>query len=91
VAFWQQLFCPEFDPKRHLIYNTCIEAKKESKMHITTAIAQLQKEAEFLGLGLLETLQDIQKEGSMVYSNKTMQAYRVFTAQGRQLFAPVAE
>jgi hypothetical protein len=60
-------------------------------MHITTAIAQLQKEADFLGLDLLETLQDIQKEGSMVYGNKTMQAYRLFMAQGFELFAPVAE
>jgi hypothetical protein len=60
-------------------------------MHITTAITQLQKEADFLGLDLLETLQDIQKEGSMVYSNKTMQAYRLFMAQGFELFAPVAE
>ncbi len=58
-------------------------------MQITTAIAQLKKEQEFLGLGLLELLQDIQKEGRMVYSEKTMQAYQVFMAEGARMFAPV--
>ena len=57
-------------------------------MQITTAIAQLKKEQEFLGLGLLELLQDIQKEGRMVYSEKTMQAYQVFMAEGARMFAP---
>jgi hypothetical protein len=37
----------------------------------------------------LELLQDIQKEGRMVYSEKTMQAYRVFVAEGARMFAPV--
>ena len=60
-------------------------------MNITTAIAQLKKEQEFLGLGLLELLSDIQKDGRMVYSEKTMQAYRVFMAEGAKMFAPVAE
>lgn len=60
-------------------------------MNITTAIAQLNKEQEFLGLGLLELLQDIQKNGQMVYSEKTMQAFRVFMAEGARMFAPVAE
>jgi hypothetical protein len=58
-------------------------------MNITTAIAQLNREQEFLGLGLLELLQDIQTEGRMVYSEKTMQAYRVFMAKGARMFAPV--
>jgi hypothetical protein len=31
-------------------------------MQITTAIKQIQKEADFLGIPLLETLQDIQKK-----------------------------
>jgi hypothetical protein len=30
-------------------------------MQITTAIKQIQKEAEFQGMGLLETLQDIKQ------------------------------
>ena len=60
-------------------------------MNITTAITQLKKEQEFLGLGLLELLADIQKDGRMVYSEKTMQAYQVFMAEGAKMFAPVAE
>ena len=58
-------------------------------MQITTAIAQLNKEQEFLGLGFLELLQDIQKNGAMVYSEKTMTAFRVFMVQGSKMFAPV--
>ena len=60
-------------------------------MDITTAIAQLNKERAFLGLGMLELLDDIEKNGEMVYSEKTMRAYRVFMRQATQLFAPVAE
>jgi hypothetical protein len=60
-------------------------------MKIETAIAQLKKEQEFLGLGLLELLADIQKDGRMVYSEKTMQAYRIFMVEGAKMFAPVAE
>jgi hypothetical protein len=55
-------------------------------MDITTAIAQINQEAEHLGLGLLETLLDIQERGEMVYSDKTMRAYRVFMAQGANFF-----
>jgi hypothetical protein len=58
-------------------------------MQIATAIAQLKKEQDFLGMGLLEVLQDIQKHGRMVYSEKTMQAYQVFMAEGARMFAPV--
>ena len=58
-------------------------------MQITTAIKQIQKEAEFQGMGLLETLQDIQKNGRMVYSERTMEAFVVFMQQGQEMFAPV--
>jgi hypothetical protein len=58
-------------------------------MQITTAIKQIQKEAEFQGMGLLETLQDIQKHGRMLYSERTMEAFVVFMQQGQELFAPV--
>ena len=58
-------------------------------MQIATAIAQLNKEQEFLGLGFLELLQDIQKNGAMVYSEKTMTAFGVFMVQGRKMFATV--
>ena len=56
-------------------------------MKIETAIKQLNKEQAFLGLGLLELLKDIDKVGAMVYSEKTMEAYRVFMDEGSKLFA----
>ena len=58
-------------------------------MQITTAIKQIQKEADFQGMGLLETLQDIRKNGRMMYSERTMEAFVVFVQQGQELFAPV--
>ena len=58
-------------------------------MQITTAIKQIQKEADFMGMGLLEVLQDIQKHGKMLYCEKTMEAFVVFMQQGQELFAPV--
>ena len=58
-------------------------------MQIATAVKQIQKEADFLGMPLLETLQDIQKNGRMVYSERTMEAFVVFMQQGQALFAPV--
>jgi hypothetical protein len=60
-------------------------------MKITTAIEQLNKERDFLGIGFLELLQDIQKHGRMVYSEKTMQAFSVFMAEGSKMFATVEE
>lgn len=59
-------------------------------MKIETAIGILNKEREFLGLGFLELLQDIQSEGKMVYSEKTMEAFERFMVDGRKMFA-VAE
>ena len=60
-------------------------------MQIATAINHLQKEAEFQGMGLLETLQDIKQHGRMLYSESTMEAFVVFMQQGQSLFAPVDE
>ena len=60
-------------------------------MKITTAIEQLNRERDFLGLGFLEVLQDIQKLGRMVYSERTMIAFSVFMAEGAKLFATVDE
>ena len=57
-------------------------------MQIATAIKQLQKEAEFLGMPLLETLQFI-KQNPLAQPQKTLEAYRVFTGEGAKLFAPV--
>jgi hypothetical protein len=56
-------------------------------MKITNAISILEKERNFLGLGLLELLQDVQKNGRMVYSNQVVEATSVFMAEGVKLFA----
>jgi hypothetical protein len=58
-------------------------------MQIATAIKQIQKEADFQGMSLLETLQDIKQHGRMMYSERTMQAFVVFTQQAKELFEPV--
>jgi hypothetical protein len=60
-------------------------------MKITTAISILEKERNFLSIGFLEVLQDIQKHGRMVYSEKTMEAFSVFMDEGAKLFATVDE
>jgi len=60
-------------------------------MKIETAIGILNKEREFLGLGFLELLQDIQKYGKMIYSERVMEAFERFMVDGRKMFAPVAE
>ena len=57
-------------------------------MQIATAIKHLQKEAEFMGMPLLETLQFIQKN-PLAQPQKTMDAYRVFMAAGATMFSPV--
>ncbi len=59
-------------------------------MKIETAIGILEKERQFLGMGFLELLQDIQKHGKMIYSEKTMQAFERFMIDGRRMFASVA-
>ena len=60
-------------------------------MQIITAIKQIQKEAEFQGMGLLETLQDIKQHGKMLYCEKTMAAFVVLMQRGQEMFAPVDE
>jgi hypothetical protein len=60
-------------------------------MQITTAIKQIQKEADFQGMGLLEVLQDIKQHGRMMYSERTMEAFVVLMQQGQEMFAPVDE
>jgi hypothetical protein len=49
------------------------------------------KRSRLSGHALLETLQDIQKNGRMMYSERTMEAFVVFMQQGQALFAPVDE
>ena len=58
-------------------------------MKLQTAIAQLNKEVEFMGVSLLEVLQDIQKHGKMLYCEKTMEAYRVFITAPSAMFQTV--
>ena len=64
-------------------------------MKIETAIKILNKEREFLGMGFLSLLLDIQKEQStfpnMVYSQKVIEAYNRFMVDGQKMFEPVAE
>jgi len=57
-------------------------------MQIATAIKQIQKESEFLGMGFLETMQFIQKT-PLAHPQKTMEAYRVIIENGSKMFAPV--
>jgi hypothetical protein len=71
-------------------YNTCIVIKKEPEMQTATAIKQIQKDAEFLGLGFLEMMQFI-KVNPMAQTQKTMEAYRVVMCEGARMFAPVDE
>ena len=56
-------------------------------MKIETAIGILEKERQFLGMGFLELLQDIQKDGRMVYSEKVMEAFERFMIDGRRMFS----
>jgi len=58
-------------------------------MQIATAVKHLQNEANFQGMPFLDTLQDIQKHGKMLYCERTMEAFVVFMQQGQELFAPV--
>jgi hypothetical protein len=58
-------------------------------MKITTAFNVIQKEANFLGMPMLETLEDIKKHGRMVYSEKTMEAFNVIFKAGQSMFAEV--
>ena len=59
----------------------------ERNMKIETAIGILEKERNFLGIGFLELLQDIQKYGKMIYSERTMEAFDRFMIDGRKMFA----
>lgn len=56
-------------------------------MKIATAISQIQKEAEFLGLGFLEMMQFIQKS-PLAQPQKTIEAYKVVMSEGAKMFAP---
>jgi hypothetical protein len=48
-------------------------------MKLTTAIAVLEKDAKFLGMNFLDFIKFV-KSNPMAQTQKTMEAYRVFTA-----------
>jgi hypothetical protein len=52
-------------------------------MKMQTAIKQIQKECDFQGLGFVEVLEDIQKYGRMLYSEKIMDAYQTVIFNGQ--------
>ena len=52
-------------------------------MKMQTAINQIQKECDFMGLGFVEVLEDIQKHGKMLYCEKTMDAYQTVISNGQ--------
>lgn len=56
-------------------------------MKIETAINILEKERNFLGMGFLELLKDIQKHGRMIYSERVIEAFERFMIDGRKMFA----
>jgi len=55
----------------------------QCNMKMQTAIKQIQKEADFQGLTFIEVLEDIQKYGKMLYSEKTMDAYQTVIFNGQ--------
>ena len=46
-------------------------------MKLATAIKQINKEAAFIGWSGPAIIEDIAKHGRMLYSERTMEAYRV--------------
>lgn len=46
-------------------------------MKVTTAIKQLQKQCEFLGLSFSELLNDLEKY-PLAFPNRTIEAYKVY-------------
>ena len=46
-------------------------------MKTITAMSVIQKEARFLGMSIVEVMQDVQKHGRMMYSDRVVEAVRV--------------
>jgi hypothetical protein len=67
-------------------YNNHIVSKKEQVMKISTAIAVLQKDADFLGMPFLDFLKFV-KTNPMAQTQKTMEAFRVFEADAYRFFS----
>ena len=73
-------------PEQALILPLKFVVKKEQVMKISTAIAVLQKDADFLGMPLLDFLKFV-KTNPMAQTQKTLEAYRVFEVQAAEFFA----
>lgn len=54
----------------------------QCNMKIQTAINQIQKECDFMGMSFVAVLKDIQKHGKMLYCEKTMEAYQTVIFNG---------
>jgi hypothetical protein len=57
-------------------------------MQIRTAIKVIKKEANFLGMGFLETLQFIQKN-PLAQPHQALEAYKVVMGEGTKMFVPL--
>ena len=55
-------------------------------MKISTAISVLQKDADFLGMNLLDFLKFV-KTNPMAQTQKTLEAFRVFEVEATEFFA----
>ena len=55
-------------------------------MKMSTAIAVLEKDAKFLGMDFLGYIKFV-KENPLAQPQKTMDAYRVFTAEAARFFS----
>ena len=58
-------------------------------MKMSTAVEVIQREADFLGQPFLETMMDIKKYGTRMYSERVVDAFNVVFAAGVQMFAEV--
>ena len=55
-------------------------------MKLTTAILVLEKDAKFLGMNFLGYIKFV-RDNPLAQTQKTMEAYRVFTAEATAFFA----
>ena len=60
-------------------------------MEIFTAIKLIEKESIFLGLSFVDTLLEIEKLGSMVFSKETMSAYFLITSKSSYMFGEISK
>jgi hypothetical protein len=56
-------------------------------MKVETAIKQIQNEAKFLGMEFLDVIQDVEKFGRMIYSERVVEAVRIVREKAPHIFA----